>query len=404
MKGRGPFVPLSLVVLFALSACGGGGGGAGPAPPVTPNQTDRSAAGAANVSVLTDTATAPEAADADDNRAILAEFEEIDTIGSTIAPNGDREPYGLDAAKTTSGPISAGDLVICNFKNMAGTEGQGSTIVALHPKVGSKPTLIAQDPSLLLGCAALALQPNDMIFAAVFSASNVRNVSPAGTITSPLANGPWNRPFGIAFSPKSGPFGDSAFYVSNVGTGTNSGTIVRLNVHKNNALMPFTADVIATGFPVNGGQPGQSILGPTGLQYDAAHNRLYIVDGVDNTLTAFRDVSTIPAGGIVVQQNGFSGPFKNRARRVFSGKPLNGPISSALLPNGHLVLGNTLDPDGTNLMVEIAPASGKAVATRNVDKGTGGALFGMVATGRSDDDAQLWFNDDNDDTLKVLRR
>jgi len=41
------------------------------------------------------------------------------------------------------------------------------------------------------------------------------------------------------------------------------------------------------------------------------------------------------------------------------------------------------------------------VGTKNVDTGAGGALFGMVATGTRDD-TTLYFNDDNDNTLKVL--
>ena len=118
----------------------------------------------------------------------------------------------------------------------------------------------------------------------------------------------------------------------------------------------------------------------------------------------FKHVSTIPPGGIFLEDGRFGGPFYNRARRVFSGIPLNGPISSAFLPNGHLLLGNTLDAAGFNIMVEISPSRGKVVATKNVDTGAAGALFGMVAAGTSDDDVQLFYNDDNTNSLNVLRR
>lgn len=55
-------------------------------------------------------------------------------------------------------------------------------------------------------------------------------------------------------------------------------------------------------------------------------------------------------------------------------------------------------------MVEITP-HGHVVATKNVDRGAGAAIFGMVATGGHGDrdDTQLYFNDD-DNTLKVLSR
>ena len=99
---------------------------------------------------------------------------------------------------------------------------------------------------------------------------------------------------------------------------------------------------------------------------------LYFVDGKNNTLVAFSNVTKIPAGGIQAKKNGmeFTGPNASDARIVFSGKPLNGPISTALLSNGNLVIGNTLDPDGQNLMVEIA-VDGTLLDVKNVDKGAG---------------------------------
>jgi hypothetical protein len=161
--------------------------------------------------------------------------------------------------------------------------------------------------------------------------------------------------------------------------------------------------VIATGFAINHGKPG-SILGPSGLSYNAKNDTLYVVDGANNTLVALAAVSSIPAGGVVVGASGgtFTGPSASSASLVFSGKPLNGPISSALLPNGNLVLGNTLDPSGKNLMVEISKA-GKLLDVLNVDKGASGSIFGMVATG-TPANTKLYFNDDNNNNLQVLEK
>jgi hypothetical protein len=139
---------------------------------------------------------------------------------------------------------------------------------------------------------------------------------------------------------------------------------------------------------VNKGKPG-SILGPSGLAYDAKIDTLYVVDGAADkvgAVYAISDVSTKPS-----------------MRTVFSGPPLNGPISSALLYNGNLVVGNTLNPNGKNLMVELTPA-GKVLDVRNVDKGAAGAIFGMVATGTSAADTKVYFNDDNDNNLQVLEK
>jgi hypothetical protein len=401
IDSRVPLFALTIAVL-ALTACGGGGSSS--APSVTNNNPAAGTAGTMSLeekpnsvnrtTTLSDTDNTRAVLDADDSFPFLPRFSRNETIGSTMV-NGEGNPYGLDVAKSTVKPIIAGDLVICNFNNAANVQGTGSTIVALHPIVGSKPLLIAQDSSLV-GCNALALGPTDVTWAAAFSANDNPLVSPAGTVLTTLAFGPWHGPFGQTFAPHSGPFGKAAFYVSNAG----DGSIVRVNILSAGG---FSYDVIATGFAINGGAPG-SILGPSGLQYDVKGDNLYIVDGADNSLTLLRHVSTIPPGGIFAKNGSFGGRFHNRARRVFAGAPLNGPISSALLPNGHLVLGNTLDADGRNIMVEISPGHGKVVATKNVDTGPAGALFGMVATGTSDDDAQLFYNDDNTNTLNVLRR
>ena len=68
-----------------------------------------------------------------------------------------------------------------------------------------------------------------------------------------------------------------------------------------------------------------------------------------------------------------------------------------MLFNGDLVVGNTAD----NILVEISQA-GKMVATQNLDTGAVGALFGIVATGTDASDTKIYFNDDNDNTVKVL--
>ncbi|MGA9419674.1 MAG: hypothetical protein WBV40_11025, partial [Candidatus Cybelea sp.] len=70
---------------------------------------------------------------------------------------------------------------------------------------------------------------------------------------------------------------------------------------------------------------------------------------------------------------------------------------------GNIVVGNTGNPSGQNLMVEIS-ATGKLMDVRNVDKGASGSLFGIVATGMSADDTKVYFNDDNDNNLQVLER
>lgn len=346
----------------------------------------------------TTSAAAPQAATADlspdTSGSILKQLTNQVVIGSTIDPSfGQLNPYGLTVAPSTNGKISAGDLVVCNFNASSNVQGTGYTIVALHPVPGSSPTLVAADPTTLTGCNALALAPNDTIWAAAFSSNGNPIFSPSGSLIKNLTGAPFNHPFGEAFAnPK---HGTPAFYVSNAG----DGNIIRVLLDAN-----LTTQVIATGFPVNHGMPG-SILGPSGLQYQRNTDTLFVVDGANNSVTAISGVSSMNQGSLQVNDRGrhFKGRWAKKTRVLIAGAPLNGPISSALLFNGHLVIGNTLDPDGKNLMIEIN-RGGKVLDVRNVDTGPAGSLFGMVATGTSAMDTKLYFNDDNDNNLQVLER
>jgi hypothetical protein len=329
----------------------------------------------------------------DSDTSILKTLKKQVVIGSTIDPKLHQlNPYGLTVAPSTAGDFQAGDLVVCNFNAKDNVQGTGYTIVALHPEPGSKPLLVS-DSKTLVGCAALALSPTDDIWATAFSSDDNPVLSASGKLEENIKGKDFDHPWGQVYAqPKSG---SPAFYESNAG----DGSIVRINLGSK-----FTYDVIATGFAVNHGKPG-SIFAPAGLAYDASIDTLYIVDGTNNTVVAFSDVTSIPSGGITVGKDGktFSGPDAKDARLVFSGTPLDGPISSALLFNGNLVIGNTGNPSGQNLMVELTP-SGKVLDVRNVDKGAAGAIFGMVATGTSATDTKVYFNDDNDNNLQVLER
>lgn len=357
------FVGIMFATTFVLAACSSGGGGS-----MTPNRMPGSRSVSSNSTSILQTLTVEQ------------------TIGSTVSsPVKDVNPYGLDIAKVTSGNIMAGDLVVCNFNDPGNVQGTGNTVVALHPVVGSTPVTIAKS-NALTGCNALATAPDGHIWAAAFKANDNPILTADGSIVTTLQNGPWNHPFGETFA-------SGAFYVSNAG----DGSLVRVSVGSGNN---FTFTIIATGFPVNGGKPG-SILSPSGLNYQASNDRLYVVDGTNNALYAIDNVSSVTGNGIVVNGLSFSGPFAANAHVVYSGSPLNGPISSAILPGGNIAVGNTLDPDGQNLIVEISPA-GQVLDVKNVDTGAAGAIFGMVASGTSASTTKLYFNDDNDNAVKVL--
>jgi hypothetical protein len=365
-------IALSAIAGLAVAACSHGAGS------MLPTQ-----------SAATSTAM-QEAQLPDSNVSILKMLTKQVVIGSTIDPKfGQLNPYGLTVAPITSGKYTKGDLVVCNFNDKKNVQGTGFTVVALHPKPGSKPILVSSSKTLV-GCDALALGPFDDIWAAAFTANDDPVISAQDSLESNLKGKPYDRPWGQIFAqPKSGT---PSFYEGNAG----DGTVVRIDA------LTFTAQVIAKGFAVNHGKPG-SIFAPGGLAYNPVGDILYIVDGTNNTVVAFTDVTKIPKDGITVESGGktFKGPSAKDAHLIFAGAPLDGPISSALLFNGNLVVGNTSNPAGKNLMVELSP-TGKVLDTLNVDKGAAGAIFGMVATGTSAADTKLYFNDDNDNNLQVL--
>jgi hypothetical protein len=323
--------------------------------------------------------------------SVTKSLHTIATIGSTVdAQNGDQNPYGLTIAPSTTGAITQGDLIICNFNNGLNIQGLGTTIEVLHPVPGSQPQRLVQDERLT-GCSALAVGPADDPWAAAFIANDEPIYDASGEFEVALSGKDYAQPWGQAFSGTKGPFGIAAFYETNAF----DGSIVRIAITKKGR---FVSQEIATGFSVNHGVPGTA-LAPSGLTYNPANDTLYIVSGNDNRLVAFANVSLIPRNGIVVNGSGFSGPAASSASVIWSGAPFKAPISAALLYNGNLVVGNTAN----NHLIEIDPSTRKVVNTMNLDSGAPGALFGIAATGTTTANTQIFFNDDNANAVWVLQ-
>ena len=316
--------------------------------------------------------------------SILSGLSTITTIGPTPDPvEMGGNPYGLAIAPITAGLITQGDLIVCNFNDGAtNTQGQGTTIVGLHPNAGATPYSIANSPQLL-GCNALAIFADDSIAAAAWGANLNPLVAPTGTIGNPFAADTFAGPWGEAYVPAAGG-APAALYVSNA----QSGAIDRIML---NGDAPTSFTEIAKGFCVSG-VPG-ALFAPAGLTYDPALDALYIVDTSSYSVVALSDVSQLGADGVIVNGNcgattptpalTFSGPSAASARVIASGGQFNAPISAALLADGDLVVANAdiNNPPTPNLLFEISPALGFVGAPLQLDtSGTAGALFGLAAT------------------------
>jgi len=376
---------------------------------------------------------------------ILDSLSTISTIGSTIDPSNNpaidptgssTNPYGLVIAPISAGLITTGDLVVCNFNNgpnmvqgspMPNTQGQGTTVVGLHPvasaNVGGNPYHIAQSASLL-GCSSLSMFADDSIAATAFSAGIVPLVAPTGSVSSPFAADNLAKPWGSAYVPSANGQ-PPALYVS-----TAAGSISRITLDSTNSSDAQTAFAqVVTGFCVSGTVQGStdSLHAPSGLTYDPKNDTLYVVDTSSYSLVALAHVSSIPANGITVNGGDctagpptavptFSGPSMSSASVIASpsspngGQLFNAPISAALLLNGNVVVGNAdqdlmLNDAGTNdnLLFEISPTAG-IVGSKQLDAVAPGALFGIAAGPDSKGNQVIYFNDDNDNTVKMLSK
>jgi len=315
-------------------------------------------------------------------------FKTVSNIGSIIDPtNGDRNPYGLAIALSDTGLFTSGDLVVCNFNNSSNVQGTGTTVEYIHPASGSTVHRFAQDATLL-GCGSVSVLPDDHVAVTAKLANDVVIYDPSASTKVTLSGSPFNGPWGSTYA---NSLTKPAIYVSNA----NDGSLVRINV-----LGPtsYSTETIATGFSVNGGAPG-NIFAPYGMAYNPANDTLYIAESNSNKLIAIANVSSVGAGGITVSgsDSTFGGTSGSSAHAVLSGAPLNNPLGASLLVNGNIVVANS----GDNLMIDVTPG-GKVVGTMSLDAGAAGALFSLAAVPGTFQQQIVYFNDSNDNTVKVL--
>ena len=338
-----------------------------------------------------------------DTTSVLKTLTKQEVIGSTVDPgNGDQNPHGLlyvSVKPYGSSKIKKGDVVVCNYSDQAGVQGNGTTLEYMPGTTGSSPKTLVQDPKLK-GCSSLISNAGSGFFGAVYAmdsgAKNVANVSPNGKLTKTITNAaivePWNSAYVSSFGY---PPGDGILV-----SDPSSGKVLRINLGTMKPKPPVVQ--IISGFATNKGKPG-SILGPSGVLYNQKADTMYVVDGVSNIVYSFIHVydDLDQANAIVVGSGGktFTGPKAKDAKVLYSGTSLKSPITATLLPNGNLVVANT----GSNTLVEIA-TNGKVLATKTVDKGAKGAIFGIAAIGSNDTNTQIYFNDDNANNVQLLTK
>jgi hypothetical protein len=343
-----------------------------------------------------ESALAVAAPDAVDTTSILKQLTKTVLIGSTVdAKNGDKAPHGLLIARTGSANIKKGQLVACNFSNKSNAAGKGTTIEALNAKAGSAPTQLAQNAAAA-GCAALGITQANTLLDATFSAKSIASFDSTGAYAK-IKSRNIVAPFGATYSSIGHPYPRLILFATDAA----KGTILRIDMTNPG---PPQVTPVASGFAVNK-KGGTAALGPSGLSYNVKTDTLYIVDGVDNTLIAFKKfgqdilltnaVTVLPGGKTFKYAKGIK-PF---ASVVYSGSALKSPVASTLLPNGNLVVANT---KGSSL-VEITTA-GAVLATKVVAPGTAPTVFGLAASGTTDANTVLYFTNAVSSTVQELTR
>jgi hypothetical protein len=382
-------------MLFATSACGGnttvptGAAGSNPGSQV---------AYASQVAAPGGGSIVP-----NDKTSILKKLTKDLEIGSTVdGKNGDMGPRAISVVRSTFG-LKKGQLLVCNFEDSAGTAGKGTTIEVLDPKPHSKPVTFTQNTKLG-GCDGDAVTEANQVYATGMLSGLVSQYNQAGSLEKSYKSF-LQAPFADADAFCGFPYAPENIYVSD----SKTGSLVKLTfVAVSGGKVKMTQ--VMTGFGVNGGS-GWSVLGPSGIQYNntrtgsLCNDTLYIVDGVDNTIVAVSNASNLLAKNEIVVQPGGKKfkclhPDLTCATLVYSGSPLNGPVASALLPNGNLIVANT---KGGNKLVELTPA-GQVLATKTIDTSTTAHIFGLLATGTGDRDTALFYTDTKTNTLHELKQ
>ena len=324
-------------------------------------------------------------------------------VGSTVATNGDTNPYGVAVvpqppAGVSTGKLVPGDVLVANFNNSSGAAGAGTTIVQINPMTGQQTTFYT-GMKTLVGPVAIAINPkNDIVWVGDYgpangygvydgSAANVDVIAPSGKLVATFDNAD------TGTSDFSGVWGQAfvagSFVWTNVGdgtTGTGGGSVWQLHPDPSSLLQSSYTE-LASGLPYNNmpGTTAATAAGPQGTVYDPNNSTLYVTNDYNNTIDAITGIGS--ASGTTTTT-------------LVSGGALNTPQGIAINPaNGDLLVVNGA---GNNDLLEYTPM-GQLVASRDLlPNQAPGALFGIAATMTGPGQMAIYFGDDDNNMLYQL--
>jgi hypothetical protein len=297
---------------------------------------------------------------------------------STIAPNGDLNPYGVAFVPdhfAKGGVLNPGDILVSNFNNRANLQGTGSTIMRIQQS-GGPASLFYQGPVGQVGLTAglVVLRQGFVVVASLPSSDGTcgtggtggllvidRNGNQVQSISDNLLNGPW----GLAVNEQGTHV---QLFVSNVGTATI--TRVDLKAQQSGKFTVESLTQIASGYSGDC-DASAFVVGVAGL-YDSSKDVLYVASTADNAIFA------IPNAGTTTTDNGTGTVIYQ------DNVHLHGPVGLLRAPNGDFLTANgdapsiNPDPKQPSEIVEFTP-TGQFVSQFSIDPGMG-AAFGIALT------------------------
>ncbi|HLY25862.1 MAG TPA: hypothetical protein VKQ72_05950 [Aggregatilineales bacterium] len=318
----------------------------------------------------------------------------LDGHGRTISA--DANPYGIVIAPNsmTPGALKPGDILVTNFGGM----NTGTTLVRFPASKGPGVLFNTMTTPGTKGPAFEAFNPlTGTDWVANFSGNNVQVFNPNGTLKVTITNPMFKMPWAMASNhgmrnPMDGAIG--SFFTTNTG----DATIDRIDVipAKNGTI--FRVFQIGQLTQVNGGTKLNATWVPS-LQIAGKRlsDVLLVLDIANNRVAAYPNSTTMNTSAM---------RSTNKGMTVFQGKPLNAPAGLTVNPlNGDLLVVNMND----NNLVELNLTQGKAIGVRQLDNvpvdaqsGNGSALFGVAAATDAKGNLEVFFTDDNMNTLNVL--
>jgi hypothetical protein len=342
------------------------------------------------------------------------------TLASTVADNGDLNPYALIVAPVSAGKIHQGDVLVDNFNKISNLQGTGTTIMDYDPEKKDI-SLFAELPQNLPGCpggvglstAMTMLKSGWVIVGSAPSTDGTTRTlgagallvfDPNGHLVETWANTNIDAPWGNIAVIDNGT--TASLFVSMAGfdvpgpgvtdpkTGfpvtVNKATVLRIDLSIPDGKPPVITGqtVVANGF----GQKADRdafLVGPTGLAM-GSNDTLYVSDALENWIVAIPDADTRTTSA-------------GTGRTVTQGELLHRPLALATAPNGHLLVINALKGQ----VVEVDPISGKQLYAQWIDADQAqsppgnGDLFGIAMT---PDGKGFYYVEDDVNTLVEATR